>query len=43
MYRFVFILFSLSLFVHTVSAGGYDGNKLLEILGEDRNGKALKE
>ena len=43
MYRFVFILFSLSLFAHTVSAGGYDGNKLLEILGEDRNGKALKE
>ena len=41
MYRFVFILLLLS--AHSVSAGGYDGNKLLEILGEDRNGKALKE
>ena len=41
MYRLVFILLLLS--ARSVSAGGYDGNKLLEILGEDRNGNALKE
>jgi hypothetical protein len=37
----VFLLLTLS--VHSVSAGGYLGNKLLEILGESKNSDAMDQ
>jgi len=43
MSRIIFIVFCFSLAVHPVSADSYSGNKILEILGEDRNGEAVRE
>jgi hypothetical protein len=41
--RFVFILLLLSLSIHSVSAGEYVGDKLLEILGESKGGEAFSK
>ena len=44
MFRIALAFLFLSLSVHTLYAGGdYSGNKLLEILGEDKNSDAVKK
>ena len=43
MFRSIILLLLVSLSARTLSAGEYVGNKVLEILGEEKNGEAFKK